>query len=441
MFGILKKKLKESVQKLVGRARTEEAPKEVKKPEPKIEVKKKPEIKKPEKKIEAKKHHIEDLAEKVKESVEEIKKEVEHIDEEQTVGAVEDEESPLQEEIKEENVEEESEEEVESVKEPIVEPVLVEPEEKIEEELHIKIPEPIKEEKKSFKERLFGKVKFKSLSENDINDFFDEIEPDLLSANIAIEVVEFLRANLKEELVGKEASRLKTDKDIKNVFAKALVRVLDQGKVDFKELIRKSKENGRPAVIVFLGFNGSGKTTSIAKLANYMKNNGYSPVLAAGDTFRAAAIDQLEIHGNRIGVKVIKHQYGADSAAVIFDAVKHAESKGLDVVLADTAGRTHTNINLIDELKKVVRVNKPDLKVLVIDGLTGNDAVEQAKQFDKDIGVDTVVITKVDVDEKGGAILSVAYSIKKPILFLGIGQGYEDFKIFEPEEFVKSLLE
>ena len=265
------------------------------------------------------------------------------------------------------------------------------------------------------------------------------MEPELLSANVAFEVVEFLKKDIKEQVVGREASRMKTEEWIRSAFESALVKALDHGHVDLDDLI-KSKGN-RPAVVLFLGFNGSGKTTTVAKVASYLNDKGYKPVLAAGDTFRAAAIDQLETHGKRIGVKVIKHQYGADSAAVIFDAVKHAESKGFDIVLADTAGRAHTNANLMDELKKVVRVNKPDLNVLVMDGLTGNDAVEQAKQFNSEIGVDAVVITKVDVDEKGGAILSVAYTIKKPILFLGVGQGYEDFKKFEPKEFVKGLLE
>ena len=419
MFGLLKKKLQESVKKLTRKIREE--------PE-----------KQPARPVSEKQKGIEKVAEEIKKSAEEIRKEVEHVSEEQTIGGVE-EESPLQEEIKEEIVEEESEEEVESVKEPVAEPERVEPEERIEEELHIKPPEP--EIKKSFKERLFGKVKFKALTENDIDEFFNDMQSDLLSANIALEVVEFLRKNLKEELVGKEARRMQTEKDIKGAFEKALIKTVDHGSISFQDIIRKAKSNNKPAVLVFLGFNGSGKTTTVAKIANYFNSKGYKPIMAAGDTFRAAAIDQLEVHGDRIGVKVIKHQYGADSAAVIFDAVKHAEARGLDVVLADTAGRTHTNANLIDELKKVIRVNKPDLKVLVVDGLTGNDAVEQAKQFNSEIGVDAVVITKVDVDEKGGAILSVAYAIKKPVLFLGTGQQYEDFKEFKPKEFVSNLLE
>ncbi len=412
MFDLLKEKLKESIQKLSSKGKETEKTVVVEK------------VQGAEKRT-----SIDDLLKKIKESTEEIKKEVEHISEEQRgVG---------EEESGEDVIEELTEEEQESVKEPVAEPVPVEPEERIEGDLHIKPQGP----KAGFRQRFLKKIKVKTLSEQDIEDFFAEIEPGLLEANIAVEVVDFIKIAMKKELSGKEARRIRSAEDIGKAFGDALVKAVDQGGVNIEDLIRESKGKNKPAVVLFLGFNGSGKTTSIAKLANYLNNKGFKPVLAAGDTFRAAAIDQLETHGNKIGVKVIKHQYGADSAAVIFDAVKHAQAKGLDIVLADTAGRTHTNVNLVDELKKVVRVNKPDLKILVIDGLTGNDAVEQAKQFNSEIGVDAVVITKVDVDEKGGAILSVAYTIKKPILFLGVGQGYEDFKKFEPREFVKTLLE
>ena len=409
MFNLLKKKLNDSIKKLSGKA------KEAKEKQSK------------------EKASLEDITEKIKKSTEEIKKELEHIVEEQETGDLE-----HKEESKEEVIEELPEEEQESLKEPTIEQEAVEPKEKIEEELHIEQPD---KKKKGLRQKLFKRITAKKLTEDDIEDFFSEMEPELLSANVAIEVVDFIKVEIKKQLIGHEASRMKTDEWIRNAFENALVKILDYQLVDWNTLIKNSKEKNKPAVIIFLGFNGSGKTTSIAKLANYLSAKGYKAVLAAGDTFRAAAIDQLETHGERIGVKVIKHQYGSDSAAVIFDAIKHAESKGADIVLADTAGRTHTNTNLIDELKKVVRVNKPDLKILVIDGLTGNDAVEQAKQFNSEIGVDAVIITKVDVDEKGGAVLSVSYTLKKPIIFLGIGQAYEDFKEFNAREFVKDLLE
>ena len=179
-------------------------------------------------------------------------------------------------------------------------------------------------------------------------------------------------------------------------------------------------------------------TTNLAKLAHRLKK--YKPVLAAGDTFRAASIEQLEEHGKRLGVDVVKHRYGADSAAVIFDAMRHASAKGSKLVLADTAGRSHINTNLMDELKKVCRVNKPDLKVLVLDALTGNDIYEQARLFNESVGVDAIILTKTDVYEKGGAALSAAYTIKKPILFLGSGQNYDDLVEFDAEKIVKNLL-
>ncbi|MBU0952936.1 MAG: signal recognition particle-docking protein FtsY [Nanoarchaeota archaeon] len=306
-------------------------------------------------------------------------------------------------------------------------------------------PEPPKEEpkpeKKSFKERLgikkvTTKIIERSLSLSDIENFFTESEPDLLEANVAVPVIDFLKHDLEEQLVKRQVKRGKAGNEITNAFKHALLGVLDQGSLN---LFDKMKEK-KPLTVLMLGFNGSGKTTTIAKLAHLLKREGKTSVLAAGDTFRAASIEQLEVHAKRIGVPLVKQQYGADAAAVIFDARKHAEANAIDVVLADTAGRTHIDKNLIDELKKIVRVNKPDLKVLVIDSLTGNDAVEQAKLYHDAVGVDAVVLTKVDVNTKGGAILSVAFAIKKPILYLGTGQGYDDLQVFDPDTFVNELL-
>jgi fused signal recognition particle receptor len=214
---------------------------------------------------------------------------------------------------------------------------------------------------------------------------------------------------------------------------KSLLEILSVQEIDLLKVGKK------PYLITFLGFNGAGKTTSMAKVASWLKENNKSCVFAAADTFRAAAEEQLEAHAKRIGVKMIKHKYGADPAAVIFDAVEHAKANGIDFVLADTAGRAHTNKNLMDQMGKIVRVNKPDLKILVIDSLTGNDALIQAQMFNE-IGVDGLIFTKVDVNEKGGAILSVTHELKKPILFLGLGQEYKDFEKFDKEKFVSLLL-
>jgi fused signal recognition particle receptor len=303
------------------------------------------------------------------------------------------------------------------------------------------VPEKPAPEKRGFLGRFREKVTTRQLSDSDIEEFFSETESGMLEANVALEVVDFLKQRLKENLAEKQAKRFGVKDAVREAFEDSLYDVVNQGTVDIEDIIRRARSEGRPACLIFLGFNGSGKTTSIAKLAHYLKGKGHTPVIAAADTFRAASIEQLEVHGEKLGVKVIKHQYGADSAAVVFDAVKFAKTKGHDIVLADTAGRSHADKNLMDELSKVVRVNKPDLRVLVVDSLTGNDAVEQAKTFQKAAGVDAIVLTKIDVNKKGGAILSVCYAIKKPIFFLGTGQDYANIEMFEPRKFVRELLE
>jgi fused signal recognition particle receptor len=354
----------------------------------------------------------------------------------------------------------------EPVKEVRPEPIIEEPPEKesveepVEEEKVIEEPtkeesiteKPIEEEpeveeipgRKGRFARLRGireRVSTREISEGDIDDFFKDSEFELLQSDVALEVADSLKEKLKEKLVESKVKRRKTSDFVSEAFEESLLEIVDQGRVDLEKHIKESGKSGKPFLMVFLGFNGSGKTTTIAKIASYLKARGFKPVLAAGDTFRAASIEQLEVHGQRTGVKVIKHQYGSDSAAVIFDAVKYAEKNRFDVVLADTAGRAHTDKNLMDELKKVVRVNNPDLKVLVVDSLTGNDAVEQARQFHEAVGVDCVVMTKTDVNPRGGSILSVVHTIRKPILFLGTGQDYSNIEMFDPKRFVKQLME
>ena len=195
----------------------------------------------------------------------------------------------------------------------------------------------------------------------------------------------------------------------------------------------------KPVVIMFVGVNGSGKTLSIAKIATMLKNQGKSCVMAAGDTFRAGAIEQLGIHADKVGVKIIKHGPGSDPAAVAYDAIEHAKAKHKDVVLLDTAGRMQTNVNLMDEMAKIKRVAKPDLILFVGDALAGNDAVEQAKRFNEIVGIDGVILTKVDTDAKGGSALSVAYTIGKPLLFIGVGQGYDDQIPFDPQWMIDNI--
>jgi fused signal recognition particle receptor len=324
------------------------------------------------------------------------------------------------------------------------EKIIKEPEIVVKEKIEEKIPE-IKEEVKEIKkdkslfsklkEKIVKKVLEKKLTREDLEQLLENFEVELLEADVAFEVSEKIKNDLIKELEGKEIRKGSEKEVVVEAIRKSLSGILDLPKINLEEEIKKKK----PYLMVFFGFNGSGKTTTIAKVASFLTKKGFTCVLAAGDTFRAASIEQIEEHAKKIGVPVIKQKYGADPAAVIFDAKKYAEAKKIDVVLADTAGRSYTNENLMEELKKIVRVNKPDLKVLVIDSLTGNDAVNQAKFFNE-IGVDAVIFTKLDVNEKGGAILSVSYLLKKPIIFVCDGQKYEDIKYFDKEEFLNNLL-
>ena len=297
-----------------------------------------------------------------------------------------------------------------------------------------------KKEKKGLIERLKQKIKYKKVSEADLKDILEELEVNLIEADASIEVVEKIKQDLLKNLVGKEIERKKFKAKILGIIKKSIGEILEVEKIDLDEIIRKAKIEKGYATILFFGTNGVGKSLSIAKLANFLQKKGYKVVLAAGDTFRAAGDVQLESYAKQIKVPVIKHQRGADAAAVIFDARKFAEARNYDVVIADTSGRMHTKQNLLDELKKIVRVNKPDLKVLVLDSLTGNDVIYQYKFFNDAVGIDAIVFTKVDVNEKGGNILSICYAYKKPILFLGIGQGFDDLIEFNKEKILNNLL-
>ena len=256
-----------------------------------------------------------------------------------------------------------------------------------------------------------------------------ELELALLESDVAMEVVEALKAKLQQRLVGlRVASRGEIAPTIEKALKASLVELLSLESFDPQRLL--AQDDG-PLVVAFVGVNGTGKTTAIARLAHWLQAQGRSVVLAAADTFRAGAIEQLEVHANKLGCKFIAHQAGGDPAAVAFDAVAHARAKHRDVVLIDTAGRMQTNTNLMDEMAKIQRVAKPDLIMFVGDALAGNDAIEQARQFHATVGIDAVILTKLDVDAKGGAALSIASAIGRPIAFVGIGQDYEDLMPFD----------
>ena len=247
---------------------------------------------------------------------------------------------------------------------------------------------------------------------------------------------------LQSRLIGTPLSRFGNKAEsIKKAFRESIESVLStEDRKDIVDLVSAKKSSGEPFIVMFVGINGTGKTTTIAKVTHRLLDKGFKVVLASGDTYRAGAIEQLEEHARRLGVRVIKHRYGSDAAAVSFDAVQHARAQGVDVVLIDTAGRMQTNRNLMDELQKIKRVVQPDYTVMVLDSLIGNDAVDQAQTFNEHIGFDAAILTKVDADAKGGSSLSVAYLTGKPILYVGVGQEYGDLQPFEASWFTEKVL-
>ncbi|MFH0829867.1 MAG: signal recognition particle-docking protein FtsY [Candidatus Aenigmatarchaeota archaeon] len=390
MFGFLKKKLKESVEKIASAIRGEDGQK-------------------------AEEHLAEQIEEAKPVPVEPAPVEVEA-----KAGATE---LPIEEEL---------------VPEETVQEVPPEVKKEIVKDVKEAVAEHAAEQKpkRGLFERLKKAITEKEIEEKDVLPVLGDIQTGLLESDVALEVAEKIVNDLKSALVGKSISRGQVESTIRESLRKSVYEILNQPDVDIFELVKTKK----PLKVIFLGFNGTGKTTTIARLGYMLKEKGLSPLFAAADTWRAAAQEQIEIHGEKLGIPVVKHKYGADPAAVIFDAVKAAESRKLDIVLADTAGRSHSNAGLMDEMKKIIRVNKPDLKILVVDCLTGNDAVEQARTFNAAVGVDGVILTKADVYEKGGAVLSTAWAIKKPILYIGVGQDYKDLQKFDAKKVADGLL-
>ena len=269
------------------------------------------------------------------------------------------------------------------------------------------------------------------LKERVLDDLLHELEMVLVEADVALPVAEELTGKVRTALAGRRIDRsFNIDEAVELALKAAVKEVLSGNSLDLNERI---KAKAPPFVIMFVGINGGGKTTSIAKLAHRMQQHGLSCVLAAGDTFRAGAIEQITLHSEKLGCRVIKHQEGSDPAAVAYDAVEHAKARKKDVVLIDTAGRMQTNTNLMDEMKKIKRVAKPDLVFFVGDALAGTDAVEQARRFDAAVGIDAVILTKIDADAKGGAALSISHTIGKPIAYVSFGQDYEDFRKFDAD--------
>ncbi len=290
--------------------------------------------------------------------------------------------------------------------------------------------------------KVVEKLSTKELSEKSLDEVLWDLQLILIQNDVSVKVAELVANDLKQELIGEKVGRFEKPRErVNHALRKAIFNVLSsEQNIDIFQLAKEKKAEKKPLTIVVVGINGTGKTTTIAKLAYSFQKKGFNCVLAAADTFRAGSIEQIEKHAKNLGIRLIKHDYRSDAAAVAFDAVKHAEARNINVVLIDTAGRIQTNVNLLDEMKKIVRVVNPDLKIFIGDALTGNDAVEQAEKFNEAIQFDASILAKVDADTKGGVALSVAYATKKPIIFVGIGQDYSDLAPFNPEWFTDKIL-
>lgn len=289
---------------------------------------------------------------------------------------------------------------------------------------------------------LVSKVTTTELKAENLMPILSDFKLSLVENDVAFPVADKICDDLVTRLDGVQVKRLEDRKQIVNDnLRQVLLEVmLTNERIDLLEKAEEKRCKKEPLVLMFVGINGAGKTTTIAKVAKFFQEKGYSTVLAGADTYRAGSIEQLEEHGKRLGIRVIKSTYGGDPAAVAYDAVNHAKAHGINVVLIDTAGRMQTNQNLMNELSKVKRVVKPNLTIFTVDSLIGNDAVMQAEEFNKAVGIDATILTKVDADVKGGSALSVTFVTKKPILFIGVGQTYKDLELFNPERFVNMIL-
>ena len=291
------------------------------------------------------------------------------------------------------------------------------------------------EQKKGFFSNILSKFTTSKITKEQVEELFESLEIILLEHNVALEVVDKIKSNLIESLVGQESK----SKEIKNKVIQSIKTSIESVLTDSPNLIDEIKNHQGTYIILFFGINGTGKTTNIAKIAHLLKKHNISVILAAADTFRAAAIEQLEIHANKVGVPIIKSQYNADPTSVAFEAKAYAEKHKIKCVLIDTAGRMYTKENLIKEMEKLIRVVKPDKKIFVGESTAGNDMLDQIKTFNEALGIDGIILSKADIDEKGGTALSVSYTTGKPIYFLGTGQTYDDLKHFKKKDILESL--
>lgn len=385
----------------------------------------------------------EELSEEEKKIIEEVEQEVE-LEGEKEEKEKEREEEQREKEKREKKIEEKI------VPKPIIKekPIEKTVEEKFVEKhvLEKELPKKPSIEKRELKAKVsaFGKLKsvfkkYVELSESDLSGLLSDLELALLESDVNQDSAEAICKRIKNDLLGKKIPKGEDfDSFIQQEIKKILSELMQTEKIDLLERIFEKKE--KPFVILFLGPNGAGKTTSIAKLTAYLQKYNLSIIWSASDTFRAASIEQLETHAQKLNVRVVKHKYGADPAAVAFDAVNAAKAKNIDVVLIDSAGRQETNKNLMEELKKLNRVSKPDLKIFVGEALAGKAFLEQAKTYNEFLSIDGFILTKIDTDTKGGTSISLLHELKKPILFIGTGQHYNDFQEFTPEYILERVI-
>jgi fused signal recognition particle receptor len=298
------------------------------------------------------------------------------------------------------------------------------------------------EKLKSGVSSLVQKISQRDLSDKDIREVLDEFLLVLVQNDVAYDVAKQICDSLRQKLEITQVRRFSDPTEpAKTVLHDVLLELLKgSGQEPFFKALDDCKGQRKPAVILFVGVNGTGKTSTVAKIGYMLSRKGYSVLIAAADTYRTGSIEQIEEHARRIGVRTIKHDYGGDAAAVAFDAANYASSHGTNAVLIDTAGRMQTNKNLLDEMKKIARVAKPNLTILIVDALTGNDAIEQGRAFSQAVNIDGVILTKLDADVKGGSAISMAAIIGKPILFATVGQKYDDIISFEPEQMVEKIV-
>jgi len=437
-----------------------EAPKKepVKRPEkkekPKAAEKKEPEKKKPapKKNIEkppAKEKKVEEPVQFIPPKEEKVEKpkeiEEETIQPKQEIVEKPEEAVQTEEEIAqpEKVIEEEAPQVEEEIPEPEEAEEIIEPKEepKIEEPKEIEAPK--EKPKERIKVGALGAIKSfitreVEISSNDVENLLEEFELELLEADVELSVAEAIRTELSEKLVGSKIKKDELHSFISQTMKETLVDMLENENVF--DILERVKSSSKPVKIVFLGINGAGKTTTIAKVAKLLLDNDQKVVFAAADTFRAAAIEQMQVHADRLNVKMIKREYGSDPTSVAYDAANYAKAHGIDAVLIDTAGRQDTNISLINEMKKMTRVIEPDMTIYIGESIAGNAIIEQISSFNKEIGIDGVILTKLDCDPKGGTMLSINRATGIPIIYVGIGQGYDELEPFDAEKIIERII-